>query len=172
MFVRAGRAALFDKTAFQEAFFDDDAMADAAFVVAIVGGLTFLGMAVRNLDLFNPDELVLGLLSVLVTAVVSWLILGFATWLAAAKLFGSPNRPQTLLALHGLAALPLLGEIVGGLVALVGLLWYLGVLVVGTREATELPFNKSAASVLIGFAAAAILRALMGVPFAIFGALF
>lgn len=168
MFSRAGRAALFDKKAFTEAFFDDDAMADAAFIVAIVGGLTYVGLVVRGLGSFD----VVSLLTVLVGAVVSWLILGFATWFAAAKLFGSSNRSQTLLALHGLAALPLLAEIAGGTIAAAGLLWYLAILVIATREGADLPFNKSVASVLIGFAAAAILRMLIGVPFAVFSGLF
>jgi len=46
------------------------------------------------------------------------------------------------------------------------------VLVAATREASDLPLRPAAVSVLIGFAAAAIVRALLGVPFALFGALF
>lgn len=168
MFSRAGRAALFDKTAFTEAFFDDDAMADAALVVASVGAATYVGWFIIRSGSFSLIQL----LSVVIGAVVSWLILGFATWFAATRLFGATNRPQSLLALQGLAALPLLLEIVGGFAAIAGLIWYLGLLVVGTREATDLALNKTVASVLIGFAAAALVRALFAVPFAIFGALF
>ena len=168
MFSRAGRAALFDKTAFTEAFFDDDAMADGALVVASVGAATYLGWVVVRSGSFS----ITGLLSVVIGAVVSWLILGFATWFAATRLFGATNRPQSLLALQGLATLPLLLEIVGGFAAVAGLVWYLAVLVVGTREATDLPLNKTVAAVLIGFAAAALVRALFRVPFAVFGTLF
>jgi hypothetical protein len=54
----------------------------------------------------------------------------------------------------------------------VGLIWYLVILVVGTREAAGIDTRNAAVSVLIGLAVAVIFRALLGVPFAIFGALF
>ena len=74
--------------------------------------------------------------------------------------------------MQGLAALPLLLEVFGGLLGGVGLVWYLGVLVVATGEAADLDPKKAAVSVLIGFAAAVIIRAIIGVPFAIIGSLF
>jgi hypothetical protein len=46
------------------------------------------------------------------------------------------------------------------------------VLVVGTREAAAINTRNAAVSVLIGFAIAAIFRTLLGVPFAVFSALF
>ena len=46
------------------------------------------------------------------------------------------------------------------------------VVVIGTQEATDLDLKKASAAVLIGFAAAALVRALIGVPFAILGSLF
>lgn len=167
MLSRAGRAAILDKKAFTEAFFDNDAMADGAIIVAGVGAATYLGAVVTRFGLGAFD--VTALLQVLIASVASWLILGFATWFAASRLFGSGNRPQLLLAMHGLAVLPLLLELLGRLAGLVGLVWYLVVLVVATREATDLGVKESAVSVLIGLAAAVIIRALLRVPFAIFG---
>ena len=102
---------------------------------------------------------------------VSWLILALATWFAASRLFGSTNRPQTMIAMHGLAPFPLVLEIFGGLVAGLALIWYLVILVLATQEASDLKMRDAAVSVLIGFAAAALLRALIGVPFAVFGGL-
>jgi hypothetical protein len=168
MFTRAGRAAILDRKAFTEAFFDSDAAADGAIVVASVGAVTYVGTLARfgALDQFSLP----GLLQLLIASVASWLILAFATWFVAARLFGSSGRPQTMISMHGLSALPLLLEIGGGIVAGVGLAWYLVVLVVATREASDLDTRKAAVSVLIGFAAAALLRALMSVPFAVFGA--
>ncbi len=161
---------MFDRKAFTEAFFDDDATADGALVVAAVGAVTYLGLLVRfgALDRFD----VAGLFQVLIASVVSWLILGFATWFAATRLFSASLRPQTLIAMHGLAALPLLLDILGHPIAWAGLLWYLAVLVVATREATEIPFKHAAVAVLIGFALAAIVRALLGVPFALLAGAF
>lgn len=172
MFSRAFRAALFDKKAFNEAFFDDDAAADGAIVVATVGALVYLGSWLLGLVRLSVQ----GLLAALVAAIISWLILAFATWFVATRLFNGGGKPQTMLAMHGLAALPLtldlFGGIAGGLVAAAGLIWYLAVVVIATREASEVGTRNAAVSVLIGFAVAALFRALIGVPFALFGALF
>ncbi|HSM45410.1 MAG TPA: hypothetical protein VK969_10380 [Acidimicrobiia bacterium] len=167
---RAGRAALFDKKVYTEAFFDDDAMADGAIVVALVGAASYLGVLVWFGALGRFD--VIGLIQSLIYSVVSWLILGFATWFAATRLFGSSNRYQTLIALQGLAVLPLLLEIFGTPWSLVGLVWYLGVLVFATKEGTDLAYKEAGLSVLIGFAVAAVVRLLMGASFGLFSSLF
>jgi hypothetical protein len=172
MFSRAGRAAAFDRKAFTEAFFDDDAAADGAIVVASVGAATYLGWWLRGLAGLSVQ----GLLQSLVAAIISWLILAFATWFVASRLFQGGGKPQTMMAMHGLAALPLLLEVfeglASGLIAAAGLVWYLAAVVVATREASDLGTRNAAVSVLIGFAIAAIFRALIGVPFAVFSALF
>lgn len=167
MFTRAGRAAIFDRKVYTEAFFDDDAMADGAIVVAGVGALTYLGFFLRGVS-FDLT----GLIAVVLYSVVSWLILGFATWFAANRLFGSSGRPQTLLAMHGLAPLPLLLEILGTPIAWLGVIWYLAVLVVATKESTDLDYKLAGVSVLIGFAAAFLVRALLRVPFGLFSGAF
>lgn len=85
MFTRAGRAALFDRKVYTEAFFDDDAMADGAIVVAVVGALTYLVALVWFGAIGGFD--VATLFQILIASVASWLILGFATWFAATRLF-------------------------------------------------------------------------------------
>lgn len=176
MFSRAGRAALLDRKPFTEAYFDGDSAADAAIVVATVAAVTYLGslLVLGVLGLFS----VAVLLQVVIAGVVSWLILGFATWFAATRLFQASGRPQTMIALQGLAALPLVLEALAGvdgigkLAVTAGLVWYLAILVVATREAADLTTRNAAVSVLIGFAIAAVFRVLLGVPFALFSALF
>ena len=170
MFTRAGRAAILDRKSFTEAFFDGDAAADGAIIVALVGAATYLGTLLRfgAFDFFSIARL----FQSVIAAVISWLILAFATWFVATRLFGSTNRPQAMIAMHGLAPLPLVLEIFGSLVGGLGLIWYLVILVLATQEAAELKTKDAAVSVLIGFAAAALLRALIGVPFAVFGGLF
>lgn len=175
MFSRAGRAALLDRKPFTEAFFDDDAAADAAILVAVVAAATYLGQLLV-FGSFGAFSIGL-LLQVVIAGVVSWLILGFATWFSATRLFGGSGRAPTVLGLHGLAVLPLLLDIAaptsfGRIAGSIALLWYLAVLVIATREALELDTRNAAVSVLIGMALAALLRALMGVPFALFGSLF
>lgn len=166
MLTRAGRAAIFDKKVYTEAFFDNDAMADAAVIVASVGVLTYLGFLVRVGRLGAFDFALL--FQVLLASVASWLILGYATWFAANRFFGGSGRPQTLLAMQGLATPPLLLEIFGSPISWVGVLWYLAVLVIATKEGTDLDFKFAGVSVLIGFAAAFLIRALLQVPFGLF----
>ena len=170
MFTRAGRATILDRKAFTEAFFDGDAAADGAIIVALVGATTYLGTLLRlgAFDFFSVARL----FQSVIAAVISWLILAFATWFVATRLFRSTSRPQSMIAMHGLAPLPLILEIFGSLVGGLGLIWYLVILVLATQEAAELKIKDAAVSVLIGFAAAALLRALIGVPFAVLGGLF
>ena len=170
MFSRAGRAVLLDRKPFTEAFFDSDAAADGAILVTTVAGATYVGRLVISGTLGRFSFLVL--LQIVIAGVASWLILGFATWFAATRLFGASGRPQTMLGLQGLAALPLLLELGGRLLSALGLVWYLVILVTATREAADLNTRDAAVSVLIGFAIAVIFRALLSVPFAVFGALF
>lgn len=168
MLTRAGRAATLNRRAFTESFFDHDAAADGAIMVALVGAATYVGrLWLGVLGRFSLQ----GLFQVVIAAIISWLILSFATWFITSKLFGASGRPQTMIAMHGLAVLPLLLEIGGGLIAAAGLLWYLVVLVVATEEASDLDTRKAAVSVLIGFALAALIRALINVPFAVFSGL-
>ena len=170
MLTRPGRAALFDRRVFTEAFFDDDAMADGAIIVALVGAVTYVGVLVwfGVLDRFD----IVGLMQALIYSVASWLILGFATWFAATRLFGSSCRYQTLIAMQGLAVLPLLFEIFGTPISWIGLAWYLAILVVATKEGADLDYKLASVSVLIGFAVAAVVRILMGASFGLFSRLF
>jgi hypothetical protein len=170
MFSRAGRAAMLDRKPFTEAYFDGDSAADAAILVAIVAAVTYVGGLLVNgiIGLFSLTSL----FQVVIAGVVSWLVLGFATWFAATRLFQSTGRPQTMIALQGLAVLPLILELFGAIAGAIGLIWYLVILVVGTREAANINTRNASVSVLIGFAVAAIFRTLLGVPFAVFSALF
>lgn len=167
MFTRAGRASIFDRRAYTEAFFDNDAAADGAILFALVGAASYVAAIVKagSVSAFG----IRGLLEVVLGFLIAWLILAFATWFMATRLFGGSGRPQTMIAMHGLSPLPLLLEIGGAILGGIGLLWHLGVLTVATGEAASIDLRRSVVSVLVGFALAALVRALFRVPFAIFG---
>jgi hypothetical protein len=74
--------------------------------------------------------------------------------------------------MQGLAVLPLLLEIFGSPISWIGLVWYLAVLVIATKEATELDYKFAGVAVLIGFAVAAVVRLLIGAPFGLFSGVF
>jgi hypothetical protein len=171
IFNRAFRATLLRRDAFKEAYFDNDSPADGAILVALVAGVVYMGQLFLLSSLSAFD--VRGLLSVVIGFVVSWLILAFATWGVARWMFESMSRPQVMIGVHGLTVLPLLLDLGGSrLVGAIGLVWYLVLLVIATQEVTDLDLKKSGVSVLIGFAVAALFRALLAVPFAAFSAIF
>jgi hypothetical protein len=176
MISRAGRAVLLDRKPFTEAFFDGDAAADAAILVSGTAAITYLGQLV--VAGVTAAFSITALLQVVIAGVVSWLILGLASWFAATRLFSASGRPQTMIGLQGLAVAPLLLEVlrplavIGTLAAGIGLIWYLVILVVATREAADITMRNAAVSVLIGFAIATVFRLLLGVPFALFHSLF
>lgn len=168
MFSRAIRATFLDRRAHKEAFFDDDAAADGVILYALVGAASYLIVHLRigSLRFFS----ITGLLRSAIVLLIGWLVMATSTWFVAGRLFGSTlRRPQLMIGLHGLGALPLLldagGQVLGG----IGLLWHLAILTVATEEASSLDLRRSAASVLIGFAVVTLIRMLLQVPFAVFG---
>lgn len=163
IFSRAFRGALFDRKAFAEVFWDDDAVADGVIVVASVSVVTFI---LSGVFFGFGFSFVAGLLQTAVSAVASWLILSAATWFASTRLFKTGGGVQTMMATHGLAYLPTLVFLLPfGIAALVGLVWYLGVLVVATREATSSDTRNAVLSVLVGFAFTLIIQAVFRLPF-------
>lgn len=168
---RALRAARFDRSVFTETFFDDDAAADGAILVGAVGVLGYLGSLIFHggLAAFSLSVMIQGVLA----SVVSWLVLAMTTWFVASRMFGLRSRPQAMMGLHGLAVLPLLLEVPAiALLSALALVWYLVLLVAATQESGSLSVRDAGVSVLIGFALAALVRLLFGMPFALFGALF
>lgn len=170
MLTRAGRAAIFDEKVYTEAFFDEDAMADSALVVAGVGAVSYVGILLWNGVLGAFDFF--GLIQSMIFSVVSWLILGGATWFAATRLFGSHSRYQGVITMQGLAVLPLLFEIFGAPISWLGVVWYLAALVFATKQSADLEYKLAGVSVLIGFAVAAVVRLLLGASFGLLSSVF
>ncbi len=159
---RLFRATVFDRRPFTDAFFDDDGPADSAIIVAGVGLVTYVLATILNAGSFSAAAIIQGVLM----GVITWLVLAMATWFVASRLFGARCSPQAMMALHGLAALPLvLGAIDNEIIQAVGLVWYLLLLVMGTREAGSMSTRNASVSVLIGFAVAALVRMIFGAPF-------
>ena len=171
IYSRAIRGAMLDRKAFSEVFWDDDAVADGVIVVASVAVVSFLvaGVAFGNFSLGS----ITALLSAMVSAVASWLILSAATWFAATRLFKTGGGIQTTMATHGLAYLPTLVFLLPFAIAtLIGLVWYVVVLVIATRESTSSDTRTASLAVLVGFAFTLIIQAIFSLPFTAASALF
>lgn len=176
IFGRAWRGALLKRNAFQEVYWDNDATADGVIVVAAVqvvlllAAMTFgaLGLAQAGevLD-FRWGQIITGLIQTMVYGVAGWLVLAAATWLAATKIFKQAGNIQTVMAMHGLAYLPLLATLIPFIYAdVIAIIWYLVVVVFATREAIESNTKYASLSVLVGYAVLAILGSIFGGVFA------
>jgi hypothetical protein len=165
IFSRALRGAMFDKKAFENAYWDDDATADGVILVATVSAVAFVIRAVLSSGLGTGA--VLGVLGAAVSGVAGWLILAACVWVASAKIFKSGGGLQTMMAAHGLAYLPLaLTAVPIPLVGVAAVLWYLAVLVVATRATTDSSLKIAVLSVLVGYAVLVLLGAILqGVTF-------
>lgn len=170
IFSRALRGAMLDRKAFAEVFWDDDAVADGVIVVATVSVASFVvGGLFGGLDFGS----LAGVLSAAVSGVASWLILSAATWFAATRLFKTGGGIQITMATHGLAYLPTLVFLLPfSIAAVVGLVWYLVVLVIATKESTSSDTRTAALAVLVGFAFTLMIQALFRLPFTAASALF
>jgi hypothetical protein len=165
IFSRALRGAMFDKKAFEHAFWDDDATADGVILVASVSAVAFVIQAVLSAGL--GTRAILGVLGAAISGVAQWLILAACVWVASTKIFKSGGGLQTMMATHGLAYLPLLLTAVPiALVGMAAVLWYLAALVVATRATTDSNLKIAVLSVLVGYAILVLLSALLsGVTF-------
>lgn len=165
IFSRALRGSMFDKKAFEHAYWDDDATADGVILVATVSAVSFVIRAVLSADL--GTRAVLGVLGAAISGVAGWLILAACVWVASTKIFKTGGGLQTMMAAHGLAYLPLiLTAIPIPLVGVAAVLWYLAVLVVATRATTDSSQKLAILSVLVGYAVLVLLSALLsGVTF-------
>lgn len=173
IFGRAWRGALLKQRAFQEVYWDNDATADGVIVVAAVQVVLFVAavgfdaIGVGQSAAFDVNRLLPGLLGAVIYGVAGWLILAAITWVAATKLFKQHGSIQTMMAMHGLAYLPLLATLIPFAYAdVLAIIWYLVVVVVATKEAVETDTKYAALSVLVGYAALAILASIFGGVFA------
>lgn len=161
IFIRAWRGALFQKSAFEESFWDDDATADGVLLVALVSGSTVVISAVLSGSI--RAGLLLGLIGGMISGVASWLILAACVWVVSTKIFKTGGGIQTMMATHGLAYLPLGLVAIPNAYARIGaVIWYLAVIVVATRVATDSNQKTAGLSVLVGYAVLAILSAVLG----------
>lgn len=174
IFRRALRAATFDRKTFVEALWEHSATADAALLVVVVSAFVAVVNAIRFG--YGITSMVSGVLSFAIYSLAAWLFLAIATWFVGSRLFtpaGDSRRrfeaAQMMLRMHGLAFLPVALSVFGGFVALAGQLWYLAAAALGTSVALDSKAWEGGIAVLLGAAVMALIRVLLGAPFAILG---
>lgn len=158
---KALRLAAFDRRTAVSVMFDHAATGDAVLIVAAVHLIVVLVAFVR-VGVFN----LLGLLESMILGVAGWLFLSFAIWISGTRVFKGTGEAQTLIRTSGFAHLPLLLGAVG--LALVGLVWYLAVLVLVTAVVVGLGWKEAIGAVLLGTALVYLVQILFRAPFLLF----
>ncbi|MGH8927806.1 MAG: YIP1 family protein [Acidimicrobiia bacterium] len=153
--LRAVRLTFFDQRTARQVMFEHGATGDAVLLVAGVNALAIL-ISFFRAGVFD----LLGLLQGILSGIAGWLILSFAVWLMGTKLLKGNGDPQTMIRTAGFAALPLLLGSVG--LDLIGLLWYLALLVLVAKVVFGLGWAEAAASVALGAALVYLIQVLFG----------
>jgi hypothetical protein len=160
----AWRAALLDRSVYNEWMYNSAATADAALIVIGVALANVVAeiVAGRSLSL----DLITIILQTVISALAGWIFLAVATWFAGTKMFHGYGDMQSVIRMQGLAYLPnVLGAValvlaglgvfpVGVLraVTLAGYIWYLVAATVGTSVALSLKNRDAGLAVLVGAA--------------------
>jgi hypothetical protein len=160
---KAIRLTFFDQRTARQVMFEHSATADAVMIVGAVYLAIFLVGSLRSggFDF-------LGILQDVIFGIAGWLFLSFAIWIMGTKLIKGNGDPQTLIRTAGFASLPLLLQalnFIWGPLGLVGLVWYLGLLVLVAKVVLGLRWVDAGASVALGVALIYLIQTLLGGTF-------
>lgn len=177
LLTRAVKAATFDRRTFDEVMWERNATADAVLLVAFVSALRVLWEGIRYG--IGVSRVVGVLVETVISDVAGWLFLAVATWFLGSRLFrpGDDFRrrfehAQTVMRVQGIAYLPMVLAVFGGIVAAVGQLWYLAAASVGTAVALDVKPLQGGVAVILGMAALFLIRLAFGLPFLLLSGLF
>ncbi len=165
----AWRCALLDRDAYSGLHFDQYATANAVILVAAVGAIEAIVVALRS----QLSNIVILVLSVVVESLASWAISTGILWLAATKLFHGAGRFEQALRMTGYAWLPFLLlslaavgllPVVSGVSALIfaAFVWYGAGLYVISQVLFELTPRNAVAAALLGAVGWLVVRFLFG----------
>lgn len=129
--------------------FEAGATGDALVIVAITSVLlVFASVGSVSLD---------GLLGVVLSSIVAWLVLAATTWAAGRFIYQASGEYAEVLRVVGFAFPVWLVQIAtvrvldGRVALIVGSIWFLAVITAGVRVVLDLAWDKAAASAGIGF---------------------
>jgi len=162
-FQKAVRLTFFDQRTARQVMFEHNATADA---VVIVGGVYLASFIIGSIRSGSFD--VVQILTDVIFGIAGWLFLSFAIWVMGTKLIKGNGDPQTLIRTAGFASLPLLLQaltFVWSQMALVGLVWYLALLVLVAKVVLGLRWVEAGASVALGVALIYLIQSLLGGTF-------
>jgi hypothetical protein len=151
---RMRRAALLDRSLYNEVEHDESATTEALLVVVIAAVATGLGTA---LNPFEQGPRHFGLVSEILTMLVNWVLWSYVTYFVGTRFFAGTATPGEMLRTLGFAmspgALNVLGFIpcLGGLIRLAVFIWMLVAGVVAVREALDCDNARALGTVVVGW---------------------
>jgi hypothetical protein len=168
MIERMIRAARLDSNLFEEVEHDSSATAQAALVVVIVAIASAISVAI-GLAFSDRGSVMNGVISVLVSAIVGWVIWSYITYFVGTRLFAGTATPGELLRTIGFAQSPgvlnVIGFIpcIGWIVTAVVAVWTLIAGVIAVRQALDFGTGQAIATVAIGWLVNLVLRLILAV---------
>ena len=142
---RAAATAFFQKNVVFDIYLDHRATADAALLIAGFRVIDYLWRVFVDGQQFS----LWGLLLWPVGSLMVWIVRAGVCLLMGKVFFRQDSRMATIMRLQGFAYLPLLLTFLPVSLGLIGLLWFLAVLVFATAEAMELSWRHSAVVVAV-----------------------
>ena len=170
---RALRAAIFDRRTIDEAMWERNTTADAVLLIAGISALRVLWSAFTSS--FGVTSLISSLIRTAISDVAGWLFLAVVTWFIGSRMFTAGEsfrrgfeHSQTMMRAHGITYLPMVLAVFGGIVAIVGQVWYLAAAAVATSVALDVKLSQGVVSLILGMAGLFLFRTLFSLPFALF----
>ncbi len=169
------KAAMLDKSLYEEVERDTTATTQALMVVIIVSLASGIGGAVRAIFAGHPGLAVSGLIGGLIMAIIMWAVWSLVVYFVGTSVFGGTATPGEVLRVVGFAYTPNTLSIVsfipilGGLIALIASIWTLVAGVVAVRQALDVDTTKAILTIIIAAIVVFVVMAILGVVFAAIG---
>lgn len=154
---QAASAALFRKNVVFDIYLNHQATADAALLIVGFRVIDYLWRVVLDGRGFS----LLGLVLWPVGSLMVWIVRAGVCLLVGKLLFRKDSRMATIMRLQGFSYLPLVLTFLPGSIGLIGILWFLALLVFTTAEAMELTWWESAATIAVSVVGLYILSPLI-----------
>ena len=173
MIDRMIRAAKLDVDLYEEVEHDPELTTEALRVVVIVSALAGIGTALGILFAGQVGGAVIGLFIGVVQAVIAWGVWSFMTYIIGSKLFGGTATYGELLRTLGYAYTPEVLRLLvfipflGGLLGLLGFIWWLAAGFVAVRQALDFDNGRTIATIVIAIIPAIIIIGILSVPLAL-----
>ncbi|MGE5223004.1 MAG: YIP1 family protein [Omnitrophica WOR_2 bacterium] len=139
-----------DPATFEEVEHDQNALSQAAIVVAIVALLTGLGSGFTTI--FGSRQFAGSFFSTLIWTFVGWILWSVATYFVGTSLFGGKADLGEMLRVIGFAYAPLMLGIIPCIGGLVGTIWALVAGFIAIRQGLDFENTKAFLTVIVGLA--------------------